>query len=123
MTGNLIEFTIPSEPPSLKNLLRFNGRTGRTYHADDAVRTYKELFALLCPKQFKQNIEKPVCVSLHIYKKDNRKDATNISDTIWDCLQYCGVIKNDRLIEEWHCFSFIDKKNPRVVVKVEERRI
>jgi len=115
----MIDFTIKGEIPSLKNVLRFT-RNGRPYHQDDTVKDYKEAFDLLCPKSAKKLLTGPVEVILHIYKKDNRKDAVNLTAIIYDCLQSSGVIKNDRQIVRWYGFSEIDKSNPRVRIEVNE---
>jgi len=106
----MIDFVIEGDIPCLKNSIRV-GKGGRFYHQDNAVKHYKEAFALLCPRSAKKCLTDPVEVILHIYKKDNRKDAVNLQGIIYDCLQSAGVIKNDRQIVDWHCYSSIDKKN------------
>lgn len=112
-----MKFIIPGDIPSLKNDLKF--ARGRCYHSAEVV-NYKKMFCLLCPRVCKQLIDKPVCVTLHIYKKDNRKDGCNLSGIIHDCLQISGVIKNDRLIVERHEYDYIDKKNPRCEIFIQE---
>ena len=114
-----IEFTIKGEIPSMKNTLRV-GRGGHVYHADNAVKEYKNAFWLQLPSRFRLMVlTGSVKVSIEVYQKDHRKDAHNAQDLVFDCLQHCGLIGNDRQIEAWEGRKFIDKNNPRVVVKVE----
>jgi Holliday junction resolvase RusA-like endonuclease len=114
----MIEWTVAGDIPSLKNTLRC--ANGRFYHADDQVRAYKELFALLTPRRFKRSIAVPVGVTLYIYKKDNRKDGQNMAAMVYDALEYAGVIKNDRLCTDRHEIDRLDKKNPRVEIMLWE---
>lgn len=118
----MIEFTIMGEIPSLKNTLTVSYKDGkrRFYHTNNNVLVYKNSFSLLCPNKHKLNIDKPVAVELKIYKKDNRKDGCNLSDMVYDALQFARVIKNDRLVVERHEFDFIDKERPRVEIKIKE---
>jgi len=113
----MIKFTIEGDIPSMKNTLRVN-RRGGVYHADNGVNTYKEAFCCLCPKSAKKCLLGPLGVVLRIYKKDNRKDGCNMSGMVYDAMQYAGVIKNDRNLVERHEFDYIDKKNPRVEIRV-----
>jgi len=115
----MIDFVIEGAIPCLKNSIRV-GKGGRFYHKDNAVHDYKEAFALLCPKSAKKGLTGPVEVILHIYKQNNRLDAVNLQSIIYDSLEFAGVIKNDRLVTDWHCYSEIDRTNPRVRIEVNE---
>ena len=120
MTPSVIEFTVEGEIPSMKNTLRFS-RAGHPYHADNAVKEYKEAFWLQLPNSFRLiKIEGPVRVDLQVCQKDHKKDAHNAQDLVFDCLQHCGLIGNDRHIVEWSGKSFIDKQKPRVWVRIEK---
>lgn len=71
-------------------------------------------------------INKPVSIHYHFYEVDRRRDKSNIASLamkfIEDALQQCGVLQNDN----WDCVAgfdyefFIDKKEPRIVVELEE---
>ncbi|KAF0134053.1 MAG: hypothetical protein FD145_907 [Candidatus Saganbacteria bacterium] len=113
----MIEFTVNGDIPSIKNTLRV-GKGGVFFHRGDGVRKYKKLFLAQCPVWAKQNLAGKLAVELKIYKKDNRKDGCNLSGTVYDALQFSGVIKNDRSLVERHEFDYIDKGNPRLEVKL-----
>ena len=55
-----------------------------------------------------------------MYYESERPDLDE--SLVMDCLQKADIIKNDRLIREKHIYHFIDKKNPRVEIKLEERK-
>ena len=112
-------FTIFGIIQSLKNDMQFNRKTGSVYHKKDGVRKYKQDFAYQVPAEYKLNIDKPVRVSLNIFKRDNRKDGCNLSGCVYDALQYSGVIKNDRKIVERHEYDFVSKECPRCEIFVE----
>ena len=113
-----MNWTIHGEIPSMKNTLR-RSASGAFYHTDNGVQVYKNNFALQTPRKFKKNLACPVFVSIVVYQKDKRKDFHNCCDLVYDALQYSGVIKNDRLIREWHGAGHIDKKDPRVEITLE----
>lgn len=113
-----IKFIITGDIPSLKNVLRV-GRAGQFYHQNDYVKTYKRLFLSQVPLTFRQmKIKGPVRVELVIYQKDRRKDSHNQMATVFDALEDSQVIVNDRQIVEWSGRAELDRKSPRVEVKV-----
>jgi len=115
----MISLTILGDIPSMKNTLR-RSRSGAFYHKDDAVRKYKADFAKQVPARHKKKIEGMVLVELMIWQKDRRKDGHNQMATIFDALEFAGVIKNDRQIANWTCCVGFDRNNPRVEIKVGE---
>lgn len=114
-----MKWTVTGNIPSAKNTLRI-GKRGNFYHKNDEVRTYIKWFDLNTPKEFKQNIDKPVHVYLEIYRKDRKKDVQNLEIVIFDAMEKCGVIKNDNLIVSHAVYgAFTDKVNPRVIISLE----
>ena len=119
----IIEFIVFGEIPSLKNTLRARiNRGGRPifFHKDNEVINYKQNFISQIYPKYSLNLTEKLAVELKIYKPNNRKDGCNLSDMVYDAMQFSGVIKNDRNIIERHEFDFIDKLKPRVEVKVWE---
>ena len=117
--GDSIAWTVHGDPPSIKNNLMF-AKGGRVYHKGNEIAIYKQAFDLQTPKPFKHGIEVPVMVKVRLIRANNRKDPLNQIGTIADCLQYAGVIKNDRQIVSWEIDATeMDKKDPRVFIEVE----
>jgi Holliday junction resolvase RusA-like endonuclease len=54
-----------------------------------------------------------------IYYESNRPDLDNGLKVILDCLQYAGVIKNDRNCIEIVARKLVDKTNPRAEITLE----
>lgn len=63
-------------------------------------------------------LEDYIAIELHVWYKSKRPDL-DVS-LIQDVLQEAGVYKNDRLIVELHAFKYIDRKNPRIIVRIKE---
>lgn len=63
-------------------------------------------------------LEEYIAIELHVWYKSKRPDL-DVS-LIQDVLQEAGVYKNDRLIVELHAFKYIDRKNPRIIVRIKE---
>ena len=66
-----------------------------------------------------------VFLKIDWYCKDKMKDPDNIAAAvkfIWDGLTMCGVLKNDGWKENagWANHFYVDKKNPRVEITIEE---
>lgn len=71
-------------------------------------------------------IAKPVIIHYRFFETDKRRDKSNIASLsmkfIEDALQECGVLQNDN----WQCVTgfthefYIDVKNPRIEVELEE---
>lgn len=55
---------------------------------------------------------------LNLLMADGKEESINI--VLLDCLQSCGVIKNDRQCMEIHARKLVDKKDPRVEFELEE---
>lgn len=107
---------IYGEVPSMKNTLRV-GKFGNFYHASNEVKDYKIAFCEQCPAKYKEEITSQIGVELVIYRKNRRRDGSNQADTVYDALEYSGVVMNDRQIVERHEFDRIDKENPRIEIK------
>ena len=115
----LINFIVHGNIPSPKNTL-LRSKNGRMFYAKNGVPQYKSDFNLQVPHEIRGlNIEGNVSVELTIHRKDFKKDPHNLQIMVFDCLEHSGIIKNDRQITEWSGkANEIDKKNPRVEIKL-----
>lgn len=110
--------------PSLKNRrpIYRNSRTGKPFSArSDEVKRYMADFAMQVPPEAKiglGSMESPLRAIVTAWWLSYRNDAD--FEIIWDCLQECGVVYNDRWIREKHLYAQIDKANPRAEIWIEE---
>lgn len=63
-------------------------------------------------------IDFPYHIELNFFVSNSRKDVDNCCKTVSDCLEYAKIIKNDNLCYSMYARKFIDKKNPRVYIKI-----
>lgn len=68
-------------------------------------------------QRLREPIAVPVIVRATFYR-DARADVDNLCKALGDCLQHCGVLKNDRLIREWAVRRSPPEGNPRVEVEI-----
>jgi Holliday junction resolvase RusA-like endonuclease len=59
-------------------------------------------------------------INVDVYFGSNRKDLDGCLKILFDCLQSCKAIKNDRQCVEISARKLIDKENPRVEFTIEE---
>lgn len=78
---------------------------------------YEKLFYHQCKNKF-LNIADYFKISIHVYYADKRPDIDNSTKIILDCLQMCKVIENDRNCLEINAKKCIDKKDPRIEIKL-----
>lgn len=112
------------ELPSTNEIINQN-RINR-YAAASQKKKYTKLIAYLTKEQMKEKIKNKVDVSCNWFVKNKRKDKDNISGGIkfiLDGLQEAGVIENDgwEQIGDIHHYFYVDKNNPRVELRLEER--
>lgn len=112
--------TIYGQPPSKSNsykIITLNGhfKLGKTA----ATKKYEQDFFMQCSLR-KKGICKRFKMTLDIYFASDRPDIDNGLKVIFDCLQTCGAIKNDRLCVELILRKLVDKMNPRIEFEIEE---
>lgn len=108
--------TIYGEPASKANsrkVVRIKSVT-RSIRSDKA-RGYAGDFAMQC-RSLNPMFEGDVEVTLEIYYASRRPDLDE--SIILDCLQACGVYRNDRQVRAKHVLGFVDKSSPRVVIRI-----
>lgn len=110
---------IMGQPPSKSNLNRVVRIAGHGAIAKTkAVREYEAQFMLQCSLRGRM-ITEPFKITLDVYFKSNLPDLDNSLKVIFDCLQRCGAIKNDRLCMEINARKLVSKTNPRVEFEIE----
>lgn len=112
-------FTIHGQPPSKSNcyrIIRIGGcsRLGKT----KALTEYERAFFIQCPLRGR-DITQWFTLRVDVYFKTNAPDLDNAFKVIFDCLQGCKAIRNDRYCSEIHARKLIDKENPRIEVTIE----
>ncbi len=122
--ASAISFTVLGQLPSLKNSrpIYRNRKTGKPFSArSDAIKRYYENFALQVPPQYRNSLlfgtRAPLRAIISVFYQSGRSDLD--CSAVYDVLQLCGVIVNDRQIQEKHEYAHIDAKNPRVEITVE----
>lgn len=85
------------------------------------VKAYETGFILQLPPEWKRlNINTPFKCSCSFYFRSAASDLDGGWKIVLDCLQRAGTIKNDSLMYHQEGRKFIDEKNPRVVIEIEE---
>lgn len=103
---------MPSKSNSYKVItINGHGSIGKT----DKLEAYERSFYLQC-KHRGLKIDRPFKLFVDVYHTSNRPDLDNAFKVILDCLQYAGVIKNDRDCIEIFARKLVDKTNPRVEI-------
>jgi Holliday junction resolvase RusA-like endonuclease len=114
----ILQFTILGRLASKGNsreLVNLEGRK-QFIKSPRALQFLKD-FGWQCPKGV--TYIGPVSLSCWVFY-DSWKPDLEI-DLVKDCLQRNHVLQNDRQVIEQHAYRGLDKKNPRVVVRIEPR--
>ena len=114
------KITIRGNIPSKANCYKIITIAGHGSLAKtQAVKDYEDAFYYQCPIRDK-NIDRPFRLTADVYFKSNQPDLDNAFKLLLDCLQFCHVIKNDRLCLEIQARKLIDKEDPRIEFTLEE---
>lgn len=117
--------TIYGQPPSKSNTYKIvvlRSKIGRSHGSlakTDSLHAYEESFFMQCSLR-RLNISNRFKLTVDVYFKSDQPDLDNSLKVILDCMQSCGVIKNDRQCAEIHARKLIDKANPRIEFEIEE---
>lgn len=115
-------------PGSLNNLNDYINAERTNRHKGAKMKLDNENIVAFAIKQclWGVRIEKPVFMEYTWYEKNKRRDLDNISSfgrkVIQDALVYSGVLKDDgwKYIVGFSDRFEVDKKNPRIEVKITE---
>lgn len=121
----LAEIAIEGQPPRKSNQRRLV-RRGRGKNArpmfikSKEALQYIEDFALQVPSKYRNkehgSLDENLRVDIAVWYTSRRPDLS--VELILDCLEATKVIKNDRYIREVHTYGFVDKKNPRIKLRL-----
>lgn len=120
----LAEITIMGQPPRKSNQRQLV-RRGRGSKARPMIikskeaRQYVEDFQKqILGKEQQQygSLEENLRVDIIVWYTSRRPDLS--VELILDCLEKARVIKNDRYVREVRSYGFVDKKNPRIKVRL-----
>jgi Holliday junction resolvase RusA-like endonuclease len=62
--------------------------------------------------------KQPLRANVSVWYPSRRQDLS--AEIVYDLLQKCGIIANDRFVVEKHEYAHVDPKNPRVEIIIEE---
>lgn len=114
-----IQGDVPSKSNSYKIItLRYrSGRTisrlGKTAKLED----YERAFAYQC-KGKGLHISEPFACEIDVFLGNRQKDLDNAAKCLLDCLTQNDIIKDDVLCVELHLRKHIDRKRPRVNIRL-----
>ena len=110
--------TILGHVPSKANCYKVITQFGHGGLAKQKVlKEYEKSFFIQCPHRDAM-IEGYFNIECDVFYETQRADLDNALKITLDCLQMCKVIKNDNRCVEIHSRKFIDKTNPRIVIKL-----
>lgn len=118
------KFVIRGKLPGLNEYI--NAERTNKYKGAQMKRQCESVVMYSARSLGKYRAEGPVYMIYHWYCEDRRKDKDNISSfgrkVIQDALVRAKILKNDGWndIIGFEDIFYIDKKNPRVVVEIEE---
>lgn len=123
----LAEFLIYGQPPRKSNqrqiVTRGRSQTKRLRPMiikSKEARAYMDSFSDQVPEQYRDkkygSLEEDLRLDVTVWYKDRRPDLS--IELIKDCIEKAGVIKNDRYIREEHIYGFVDKKTPRIAIRL-----
>lgn len=97
-----------------------NGKDNHVKHPK--CKAFERDFAYQVPVEAKVSMgsqESPLRAIVSVFYPSWRQDVD--VEIVWDMLQTCGVVSNDRWIREKHVYGCaIDRERPRVEIHVEE---
>jgi Holliday junction resolvase RusA-like endonuclease len=110
--------TIHGTPPSKSNcykIVTINGKS--TLAKSKALTGYEKNFFIQCRNRGK-GIDQYFQVFGKVFYPNQRADLDNSLKVILDCLQKCGVIKNDNKCISLQFEKYLDKINPRIELEI-----
>jgi Holliday junction resolvase RusA-like endonuclease len=124
VTAASVELTILGALPSMKNSRRIvrNPKTGKRLSIKSAKSlSYAMTFGLQVPPEARKSLggpEQPLKAIVSVFYPSLRSDLDCAA--VYDLLQQCGVVSNDRWIREHLEYAHVDPINPRVEILIEE---
>ena len=130
----LYEVTIPGDPPTVtqKNSVKFNTRTGHTYHTQDFLRVREELQNSLLLSAPEKPYDGDLALTLRLYWtrpkskprgskwRSVKPDADNALAVVADQLEKTGYVANDSRFAIEHVEKHYTDSNPRMEIEIYE---
>ncbi len=115
----IIQGDVPSKSNSYKIItLRYrDGRTIARLGKTSKLTEYERTFSLQC-KGKGMHISEPFICEIDVFFGNRQKDIDNASKCILDCLTQNDVIKDDVLCYELTLHKHIDRKRPRINIRL-----
>lgn len=115
-----IKFTVLSKPVSVNSCYsqslsghRFMTNEGKQFKSDVAKAASPYSGIILDTEKQK------LSVSITYHFRTSLSDIDGSNKLVLDAMQ--GIFyKNDRQVQELHCFKFVDKESPRIEITIEE---
>ncbi len=119
----LAEFTVSEQPPRKSNqriiARRGPGGSPMVIKSKNA-RKYVDHFIPSVPEEYRTlgvgALDDDLRLDIIVWYTSRRPDLS--VELIKDCLEAAGVIKNDRYVREEHLYGFVDKENPRTMIRL-----
>lgn len=112
-----IRGNVPSKSNSYR-IITFNGK--HKLGKSTALLVYERAFFMQSGKYRDLRIKGLFEFYCRVYYNSLRPDLDNSLKVQLDCLQYCRAIENDNKCIKVEAAKFIDKKDPRVEIRIVE---
>lgn len=115
----MIDFLIPLETPAKKNN-RITLRNGKTIPSVRYKQWQEKAFLLIKSKIKKRISEKVYIILIFTHGDLRRRDADNGTSSIFDLLQDCGQLEDDKwqIIISHHVFNKYEKNKPQCEIRI-----
>lgn len=111
--------TIPGTCPSKSNAYRIITVAGHaSLGKTKALKEYERTFYLSMGAYRNAGIQGLFSLELRVFFPSLAHDLDNALKVILDCLQTGGAVRNDNRCASIHAEKFIDKRNPRVELRL-----
>lgn len=117
----MIQFTVYGKCASLKNRRIPTKQNPRVTIPNPEYQEFARQFALQVPRWARRSLgslKKPLKARIIVYYPSMRSDVD--AEGVYDLLQKCGVVQNDRYIRHKEVIGRVDKLNPRVEIEIFE---
>lgn len=129
-----MKITLPIEPPrtTQKNTVKFNFKTGHTYHTKQFTQARNAIQSELLKRRPDEALDGNLALEVRLYftppkahKKEHwcnvKPDGDNSLAVIADQLEKCGYVVNDsRFVIEHIEKHYADEKGPRIEIEIKE---
>lgn len=119
----IAEFTVTGQPPRKSNqrMIVSRGRGGSPMVIKSKeAREYVDHFTTSVPKEYwtleAGDLKDDLRLDIIVWYTSRRSDLS--VELVKDCIEAAGVIKNDRYVREEHLYGFVDKENPRTMIRL-----